>query len=98
MRSAFKFGTFLSLCLGAAMASCGSNDTPAPSASGSCGNGVVDQGEQCDGPNLPSGVNCATATSGAQPSGTLGCNPSCQFDISQCTGGMGGGAGMTGQP
>jgi len=98
MRSAFKLGTFLSLCLGAAMASCGSDDTPAPGASGTCGNGTVETGEQCDGPQLPSGATCQTASQGAKTGGVLGCSATCLFDLSACTGGAGGGAGMTGNP
>lgn len=94
MRSAFKLGTFLSLCLGAAMASCGSDDTP--SASGTCGNGVVEAGEACDGPQLPSGATCQTASQGAKTGGVLGCSSTCQFDLSACTGGAGGGAGASG--
>jgi hypothetical protein len=49
----------------------------------SCGNGTVEIGEQCDGTNLGT-ANCASATMGAAPNGTLACAPTCQFDMSQC--------------
>jgi hypothetical protein len=46
----------------------------------SCGNGVKDAGEQCDGTDL-GGATCATV--GAQV-GTLRCGSGCTFDASQC--------------
>jgi hypothetical protein len=48
---------------------------------GTCGNGVVDAGEQCDGANL-AGQTCATR--GMQGAG-LACRVDCTFDLSACT-------------
>jgi hypothetical protein len=62
-----------------------------------CGNGVIDAGEQCDGTNL-NGQTCETATMGARPGGTLSCSKSCTFNTKRCTrgGGSGGSGGMGG--
>ena len=49
---------------------------------GTCGNGTVDPGENCDGSAL-GGATCMCL--GFQ-SGTLACSASCQFDTSGCTG------------
>jgi Protein of unknown function (DUF1566) len=46
-----------------------------------CGNGMIDPGEQCDGTNL----NGATCTSlGFTNGGTLSCTASCDFNLSGC--------------
>ncbi len=45
-----------------------------------CGNGVIDSGEDCDGSNLNGKICSSFGFTG----GTLSCS-SCQFDISQCT-------------
>ena len=105
MRSGFKLGTFLSLCIAAAMASCGS-DEPSPSqespavtmcggavTSACCGNQVLDPGEACDG---PAGLQtCAMATSGAMANGLVSCRPDCTaMDLSACTSGVSMGGGM----
>jgi hypothetical protein len=45
-----------------------------------CGNGIIEQGEQCDTTNL----NGMTCTDLGFNSGTLKCNSYCQFDTSQC--------------
>ena len=61
----------------------------------SCGDGVVDSGESCDGSSL--GVNDCTTIGGGFTGGTLGCTALCAFDTSQCTGGgppPGGGGGV----
>ncbi|MBX3181539.1 MAG: hypothetical protein KIT72_13290 [Polyangiaceae bacterium] len=50
--------------------------------SGECGDGAVDLGEQCDGPNL-AGHSCATVV-GASATGNLSCSPTCTFDTSDC--------------
>jgi hypothetical protein len=61
----------------------------------SCGNGVVDPGEQCDGANL----NNQTCASFGYTGGTLLCNSDCTLNLSQCyttpppPGGGGGGGG-----
>jgi predicted esterase len=57
-----------------------------------CGNGVVDGSEQCDGAML-GGATCASATMGAFPSGTLACAANCGFDMSGCMTVAGGYAG-----
>jgi hypothetical protein len=61
-----------------------------------CGNGVVEGNESCDGADLR-GNTCSTVTMGTQPGGFLFCSPFCTFDTSACqgggTGGFGGGAG-----
>ncbi len=48
-----------------------------------CGNGIAEFGEACDGANLQ-GATCATATEGFTY-GTLACSASCTLDTSQCT-------------
>lgn len=92
MRSGFKLGTFLSLCVAAAMASCGSDEsTPAP---GVCGNNVAEANEACDGQDLK-GQTCATFMMGAM-TGSLSCDSSCNLVLAGCNGGGGaGGMGPT---
>ncbi|MDO8523031.1 MAG: LamG-like jellyroll fold domain-containing protein [bacterium] len=46
-----------------------------------CGNGVIDQGENCDGSNL-GGSSCVLL---GFTGGTLGCTAGCFYDVSQCT-------------
>ncbi len=46
-----------------------------------CGNGIVELGEACDGPNLDG----QTCTSQGYGGGTLSCTSSCTFNTSQCT-------------
>jgi len=93
MRSGFKLGTFLSLCITAAMASCGSDET-APT---NCGNNVREGDELCDGADL-AGNACNTIVSQTS-SGVLRCAGNCIFDTSGCSGAGGaggqGGAGPT---
>lgn len=62
----------------------------------SCGNGVVDTGEQCDGTSL----NNQTCASFGYTGGTILCNSDCTLNLSQCytappppSGGGGGGGG-----
>ena len=56
-----------------------------------CGNGLIDQGESCDGTNfgpIPSGRQCqlySTFFTG----GILSCDSSCKIDTSKCSGGSG---------
>lgn len=64
------------------------------SVSHTCGNGVVDSGEQCDGSSL----NGQTCVSRGFSEGMLSCNSNCTFNTTQCTsvssgGGSGGGGG-----
>lgn len=48
---------------------------------GTCGNGVVEPGEQCDGNNL-NGVTCLTL---GHTGGAISCGPTCGVNTSQCT-------------
>ncbi|MFN2425147.1 MAG: M12 family metallo-peptidase [Candidatus Binatia bacterium] len=57
------------------------NSYPTCFASSTCGNGVLDPGEQCDGVNLGG----ATCTSRGFAGGTLSCSTTCTFNTSQCT-------------
>lgn len=50
-----------------------------------CGDGNIDAGEDCDGANL--GSDDCTTIGGGYTGGTLYCNPSCAWDVTQCTGG-----------
>lgn len=45
-----------------------------------CGNGLINDGEQCDGSNL-NGQSCSTLNF---DSGNLTCNPDCTFNITAC--------------
>ncbi len=60
---------------------------------GGCGNGVVDDGEQCDGGNL-NGFSC---TDLGYSGGTLACDPvTCTYDASGCMNDGGTTGGTTG--
>lgn len=48
-----------------------------------CGNAQIDGDEQCDGTDL-GGATCNSLV--ANTSGTLGCTPICQYDLSGCSG------------
>ncbi len=48
--------------------------------SGNCGNGAIDDGEQCDGANL----NGQTCESQGFDSGDLACTEECRFDTAAC--------------
>src|SRR3954462_12101787 len=48
----------------------------------SCGNGLLEPGEQCDGPKL-GGKTCVSILQGFA-AGTLGCDANCAFDTSKC--------------
>ncbi len=50
----------------------------------SCGNGIVEQGEQCDGDNLY-GESCASLGHGG---GQLYCSVFCTFDVNMCVDSM----------
>lgn len=62
---------------------------------GTCGNNIIEPGEQCEGTDL-GGMSCSSFNFNR---GTLSCSPLCTFDISQCgtyvppVGGGGGGGG-----
>ena len=47
-----------------------------------CGNGTIEQGEDCDGVNLDN----RTCQDLGYPGGDLGCDATCHFDVSQCVG------------
>lgn len=57
------------------------NDTAVDSTGGTCGDGVVDGSENCDGTDL-GGTDCAAQ---GYDAGTLACNADCTFDVSACT-------------
>ena len=63
--------------LALALAACGGESTGGPV----CGDGVVDQGEACDG-NAFAGATCQSETG---QGGSLGCNSDCTIDVSGCT-------------
>lgn len=64
-----------------------------PPAPPTCGNGVVDPGEACEGEGTPTSATCASETMGARPVGTVVCTH-CYFDATGCTAsGQPGGAG-----
>ena len=57
-----------------------------------CGNGLLDMGEECDGQNL-NGATCATLQ---HAGGVLGCDPNtCHYDMSMCQGTMTGVGGSS---
>lgn len=60
---------------------CLSFDVSGCVAAPSCGNGVIDRGEQCDAGDL-AGQTCEGL---GYTSGTLACNAGCGFDVSGCT-------------
>lgn len=51
------------------------------SACASCGNGVLDGAEECDGPDLGGQTCQGLGFSG----GTLACSPGCEHDTSGCS-------------
>ena len=55
---------------------------------GSCGDGTVNTGEQCDGGDW--GLITSCSDFGDFTGGILSCNSDCEFDTIQCTGGSGG--------
>lgn len=65
-------------------ASTGADTTAGPDSSGgaSCGDGVLDEGEECDGEDL-GGKSCSDVDA-AFVGGTLACGASCTFDTSAC--------------
>lgn len=64
---------------------CGSGQSCSDNACVSnCGNGRIDNGEDCDGSNL-NGKACATLSAYAFTGGELSCSPTCTFDTSACS-------------
>jgi hypothetical protein len=49
-----------------------------------CGNGLIDPGEDCDIAAL-GGATCTSASGGDLPYGTVGCAADCTFDTSACS-------------
>jgi hypothetical protein len=78
------------------MGACSSDEQPQKSANqlanGTCGNGVVESGEACDGAELD-GETCSSVTVGARTMGTLKCSSQCTFDTTGCVGASSGGTG-----
>jgi cysteine-rich repeat protein len=76
-------------CTGAAACdndACNGCSANAPSCGGTCGNGVIEPGEQCDGGNWGTITSCSAFDN--YTGGVLSCNTAtCQFNVSQCTGG-----------
>lgn len=66
-----------------------------------CGNGLLDEGETCDGAVYRGGATCSAATMGSRPTGSLSC-VACLVNSSACTSaatGAGGAApGVGGSP
>ena len=84
MREHFKFPFILMISAFALFAGCddsSDNKTNDNNNTPSCGNGKIDQGEECDGANLDE--KSCTAWS-EYVSGSLTCNKSCKFDKSAC--------------
>lgn len=52
------------------------------SSTASCGNGIIESPEECDGANL-AGASCTSL--GFAGGGTLACRPDCRFDTSRCS-------------
>ncbi len=82
MQNRTLFMTLALLSVGAfVMVGCSDDD----SSGTECGNGLVEEGESCDGSELD-GQTC-TSLPGDYTGGTLGCNDSCTYDTSACIGG-----------
>jgi len=60
---------------------------------GGCGNNILNTGEECDRNQLGPFTNCQDF---GFSNGNLACNSSCNFDLSDCTGGSGGSYGPPG--
>lgn len=54
-----------------------------PVACGTCGNGILEAGEQCDTREL-GGATCASATGDATSRGAVACGADCRFDLRRC--------------
>jgi hypothetical protein len=46
-----------------------------------CGNNIVEQGEDCEGPFMLAGGSCVSL---GHPGGSLGCTPDCMYETSGC--------------
>ena len=56
-----------------------------PVAADTCGDGVIDAGEECDQGAIPELQSCDLRTGGAEPYGELVCGANCTLDTSGCT-------------
>lgn len=61
---------------------CGSDDDK-PDA-GTCGDGKLDDGEQCDGNEFADDETCSSATMMMRPRGSLSCTESCTISVAGC--------------
>lgn len=59
--------------------------TPQPTSTPFCGNGVVDDGEECDGTEFDDNT-CEDLCFESDPAGTLGCTARCRIDFTDCRG------------
>jgi hypothetical protein len=73
-----EYRDFLDVCSGGVVDAVETGHSPA---CGSCGDGAIDLGEECDGASL-SGETCAGL--GFSAGGTLACDSLCHFDTSGC--------------
>ncbi|MCA9664561.1 MAG: hypothetical protein KC503_03205 [Myxococcales bacterium] len=70
-------------CCGNGTCDAGENFSTCPGDCPTCGNGVVDPGEQCDGPTSATCDQAATAQVPTCGTATVGCK-NCRFDTSGC--------------
>lgn len=76
-----KFGLYMSLCA-CFIAACNDDDDNATNPA-NCGNGIIDQGEECDGDNsIPTAITCDFLVPGS--TGKVTCSKTCTFDTSSC--------------
>ncbi|MBN2723439.1 MAG: hypothetical protein JXR95_05145 [Deltaproteobacteria bacterium] len=59
------------------------DDSSSNNNNGTCGNGTLDPGEDCDGDIIPETATCAILVSGTD--GTVSCTAECTIDTSACT-------------
>lgn len=76
--------------ISAVLVACSSGSNSTNQTSATCGNGVVESGEQCDVPVVPT---CAQATQGTLPAGVVTCI-ACQVSLASCQPAPNGTAGV----
>ncbi len=64
------------------LAGCDDDDDSSGTGEAVCGNGIVEEGEQCDGSNLGNAVECKDL---GYTRGTLGCRADCTYDVDGCS-------------